>query len=113
MVSGKTVTISRIVTKFSVTKSRIHCITNQISCKCLQAYKNYTFKSLKFFPQNCQGSHFSLFFWPTIYVQWILDLVTLNLVTILDLVTLLPLTRFLCSKMHRFSDNLANFIVLI
>ena len=26
MVSGKTVTISRIVTKFSVTKSRIHCI---------------------------------------------------------------------------------------
>ena len=46
-------------------------------------------------------------------VQWILDLVTINLVTILDLVTLLPLTRFLCSKMHRFSDNLANFIVLI
>ena len=26
MVSGKTVTMSRIVTKFSVTKSRIHCI---------------------------------------------------------------------------------------
>ena len=46
-------------------------------------------------------------------IQWSLDLVTIDLVTILDLVTLLPLTTSLCSKIHRFNDNLANFIVLI
>ena len=36
-----------------------------------------------------------------------------NQESLFDLVTLLSLTRFLFSKMHRFSDNFANFSVLI
>ena len=68
--------------------------------------QNYSHKSLVTFPFTTPQR-------TTYDIQWILDLVTIDLVTILDLVTLLPLTRFLCSKMHRFSDNLANFIVLI
>ena len=46
-------------------------------------------------------------------VQWNLDLVTIDLVTIFDLVTLLPMTNFLLSKIHRFSDKFANFSALI
>ena len=43
-----------------------------------------------------------------ILIQWILDLVTIDLVTILDLVTVLLLTNFLLSKMHRFSKKSTN-----
>ena len=48
-----------------------------------------------------------------IQLQWILDLVTIDLVTILNLVTVSPLTSFLFSKMQRFSDNFKNFSALI
>ena len=37
----------------------------------------------------------------------------IDLVTILDLVTVLSMTNFLFSKMHRFGDNFANFSILI
>ena len=46
-------------------------------------------------------------------VQSNLDLVTVNLVTILDLVTFFRKTDFLCSKNSRFSDILENSRTLI
>ena len=46
-------------------------------------------------------------------VQSNFDLVTVNLVTILDLVTFFWKTDFLCSKNSRFSDILENSRTLI
>ena len=46
-------------------------------------------------------------------VQWNLDLVTIDLVTNCDLVTLFKTTDFLLSKIHGFSDKFANLCDLI
>ena len=46
-------------------------------------------------------------------IQSNFDLVTVNLVTILDLVTFFRKTDFLCSKNNRYSDILENSKTLI
>ena len=48
MVSGKTVTISRIVTKFSVTKSRIHCIYTLDQWKKFTKLRMFTISSIDY-----------------------------------------------------------------
>ena len=48
-----------------------------------------------------------------VQIQSNFDLVTVNLVTILDLVTFFRKTNFLCSKNSRFSDILENSRTLI
>ena len=100
------VTKSQVVDKFNVTKSRLHCITNfalisdpEVALICA-TYISKTHK-IQMWQQISFGSDSVL----CTYVQCNLDLVTLNLLTTCDLVTILQRPFFnLLHKIIRFSD---------